>query len=246
MILARATHLDSLVARLLEPRVRRILAPLLAGTFEGDGDTYDDDAQYVRDLGLVAEEKPLRVANPIYREVVARVLSGFAEDRIPVEPRTFVRPDGQLDTGRLLREFAEFWREHGEALSARAPYHEVAPQLVLMAYLQRVVNGGGYVDREYGVGRGRIDLLVRWPYLEPDGKRALQREALELKVWRTGEKDPLKKGLSQLDGYLSQLGLAQGVLVIFDRRAEALEAESRTWFEEAVTPSGRKVTLLRA
>ena len=49
-------------------------------------------------------------------------------------------------------------------LAAGMPYHEVAPQLVLMAYLQRVVNGGGTVDREYGVGRGRIDLLVRWPY----------------------------------------------------------------------------------
>lgn len=65
-------------------------------------------------------------------------------------------------------------------------------------------------------------------------------------MWRTGEKDPLKKGLSQLDGYLAQLELDTGVLVIFDRRAEAEDAESRTRFEEATTPSGRKVTLLRA
>ena len=64
------------------------------------------------------------------------------------------------------------------------PYPEVAPQLVLMAFLQRVVNGGGFIDREYGVGRGRIDLLVRFPHAKPGGGRAVQRRALELKVWR--------------------------------------------------------------
>ena len=47
---------------------------------------------------------------------------------------------------RLLGEFASFWREHGDTLFARAAYHEVAPQLVLMAYLQRVVNGGGIMN----------------------------------------------------------------------------------------------------
>jgi hypothetical protein len=245
LILARATHLDSLVARLMEPRVRRILAPLLEGTYAG-GDTYDDDAQYVRDLGLVAPDRPLRVANPIYREVVVRVLASSAEDAVAVDPRSFIAGDGRLDFDRMVREFAEFWREHGELLAAEISYHEVAPQLVLMAYLQRVVNGGGYVDREYGAGRKRIDLLIRWPFTGADGKRALQREALELKVWRTGEKDPLAKGLVQLDGYLERLGLDEGVLVIFDRRASAHDVESRTRFEQATAPSGRRVTVLRA
>ncbi len=50
-------------------------------------------------------------------------------------------------------------------------------------------------DREYGVGRGRIDLLLRWPYPADDGKRAWQKEALELKVWRQGRPDPFQKGL---------------------------------------------------
>ena len=58
--------------------------------------------------------------------------------------------------------FAPRWCEHGEVLVRGLPYREVAPQLVLMAFLQHVVNAGRYVEREYGVGRGRIDLLVRW------------------------------------------------------------------------------------
>ena len=249
LILARATHLDSLVARLHEPRVRRVIEPLLAGTFGGAVDSYDDDVAYVRDLGLVAPDDPLRVANPVYREVVVRVLSATAQTQTVLDPRSFVRADGRLDLERVLREFAEFWREHGEILAGKMAYHEVAPQLVLMAYLQRVVNGGGYVDREYGVGRGRIDLLVRWPYRSPStlgGPRQVQREALELKVWAKGRPDPLDRGLAQLDGYLARLGLDTGVLVLFDRRPEAPPAELRTTLEEATTPAGRKVTVLRA
>jgi hypothetical protein len=126
------------------------------------------------------------------------------------------------------------------------PYHEVAPQLVLMAFLQRVVNGGGFIDREYGIGRSRIDLLLRWPYRGADSLRAWQREALELKVWRDKTKDPLPKGLAQLDGYLERIGLDTGVLVIFDRRDGAEDIETRTRFEQTVTPAGRTVTLLRA
>ncbi|WP_437938551.1 AAA family ATPase [Sorangium sp. So ce341] len=247
LIVARATHLDSLVHRLTEPRVRRVLEPVVAGTYEGGGDTYDDDLSYVRDLGLIALDNPIRIANPIYREVIVRVLASSAEAKVPAPPaRTFVQPDGRLDLSRILREFADFWREHGDVIAAGMPYHEVAPQLVLMAYLQRVVNGGGYVDREYGVGRGRIDLLVRWPHAGKGGQRATQREALELKVWKDGVRDPLPKGLAQLDEYLQRLGLATGVLVIFDRRAGAPSTEDRTRFEEATTPSGRAVTVLRA
>jgi hypothetical protein len=145
-----------------------------------------------------------------------------------------------------LREFSDFWREHGEILTNAQQYHEAAPQLVLMGFLQRVVNGGGYVEREYGIGRGRIDLLVRWPYQDESGKRRWQREAIELKVRRKGDPDPLDRGLAQLDGYLARLGLDTGVLVVFDRRPDAAPIADRTTFTQATSPSGRPVTVLRA
>jgi hypothetical protein len=178
--------------------------------------------------------------------VIARVLGDAVEASVVADPRSFVLPDGRLDFGLLLREFAAFWRQHAEVLTSGTVYHEVAPQLVLMGYLQRIVNGGGQVEREYGIGRGRIDLLVRWPYQAPDGKRACQREAVELKVWRDREPDPLAEGLAQLDGYLERLGLDTGVLVVFDRRPSAAPIPERTTFEEARTPSGRAATVLRA
>jgi len=243
LILARATHLDSLVHKLMEPRVRRVMEPLLAGK-ELQLNPYDDDLSYVRDLGLIAATNPVRVANPIYKEVIARVLAATAEAQVMESPRAFVLPDGRLAWRRLLRAFARFWREHGEVLATGMPYPEAGPQLVLMAFLQRLVNGGGHIDREYGVGRGRIDLLVRYPYRRADGTRGVQRRALEMKVWRSGEKNPLEKGLSQLDEYLSRLGLRRGTLVIFDARGKL--AKRRVRVEDTTTRAGRAVRVMWA
>ncbi|GAA0954156.1 hypothetical protein GCM10009550_37050 [Actinocorallia libanotica] len=104
-----------------------------------------------------------------------------------------------------------------------------------MGWLHRVVNGGGLIDREYAIGRGRIDLLIRWPL--PD--RTEQWEAIELKVHRPGRPDPLTRGLVQLDRHLDRLGLAQGTLVVFDQHSEL------PTFTETTSPSGRTITLLR-
>ena len=63
---------------------------------------------------------------------------------------------------------------------------------------------------------------------------------------RDGRPDPLGQGLEQLDAYLARLGLDEGVLVLFDRRAGAAPIDARTRFEAATTATGRAVTVLRA
>jgi hypothetical protein len=246
LILARATHLNSLVARLREERVRKVIEPLIAGNIPEADPAYDDDVAYVRDLGLIKEGRPIAIANPIYREVIVRLLGDRAADAVTAEPRSFVLPDGRLDFARVLGEFAAFWRAHGEILVKGEAYHEVAPQLVFMAFLQRIVNGGGLIEREYGVGRGRIDILVRKPYTGADGKPAVQQEVVELKVRRQHQSDPLKEGLQQLDEYLSRLGLDFGTLLIFDRRPGAVRKQPNPEISRTRTPGGREVTLLRA
>lgn len=247
LILARATHLDSLAARLREPRVQRVIEPLISGADLPKVDaTYDDDVSYAQDLGLIAAGNDVRVANPIYREVIVRVLTAGMQRAIRVEPRTFLLPDGRIDFRKILTEFAEFWRANGEILVAEEGYHETAPHLVFMAYLQRVVNGGGFVDREFGAGRGRIDILVRKPYIDSDGKTAVQKEIVELKVRHPGRGDPVAAGLTQLDGYLDRLGVDGGHLIVFDRRLKALLGHPRIEITDTCTPSGRPVVLLRA
>lgn len=237
LIRRQDTHLDSLAERLRETRVRRIIEPILSG--DAMPAVPEDDLQYVVDLGLVRPSSAggLVVANPIYREVIPRSLASAAIASLPQIQPTWLRADGSLDADRLLAAFLEFWRQHGEPLLGAAPYHEIAPHLVMMAFLHRVVNGGGSIQREYAIGTGRMDLLVRY------GADAL---AIELKVWRDGEADPCEQGLVQLDRYLAGLGLDRGWLVIFDRRAAAGRIANRTRVEDRASPEGRSIAIIRA
>ncbi|MCF7993512.1 MAG: hypothetical protein K9L88_01550 [Chromatiaceae bacterium] len=150
---------------------------------------------------------------------------------------TWLKADGRLDPAALLEAFLAFWRQHGEPLLKSAPYHEIAPHLVLMAFLHRVINGGGTLEREYAIGSGRMDLCLRY------GAVTL---GIELKVWRDGRPDPLAEGLKQLDAYLGGLGLESGWLVIFDRRAGQPPIEARTGSEQMTSPEGRQIVLVRA
>ncbi|WP_106402563.1 ATP-binding protein [Actinocorallia populi] len=235
LIVARATHLDSLVARLNEPPVKRIIEPMIAGTVPSVDLAYNDDASYARDLGLIKLSRSLQMANPIYQEVVVRVLTEQIENAIQIDSRSFVTSEGRLDFELLLEEFTGFWSLHGEIISREHNYAEAACQLVFMAWLHRVVNGGGLIDREYAVGRGRIDILVRWPL--PDGTE--QWEAVELKVHHRGRADPETRGLVQLDGYLRRMGLPCGTLIVFDQRSPMPTITGSNG------PSGRPVTLVR-
>jgi type II secretory pathway predicted ATPase ExeA len=237
LIQRQDTHLDSLAERLREARVRHVIEPLLAGGSLNDVPA--DDRQFVLDLGLVRRDPAggLVIANPIYREVIPRVLASGPQDSLPHIRPTWLRPDGSLDPEKLLEAFLVFWRQHGQPLLGSAPYHEIAPHLVLMAFLHRVVNGGGTLEREYAIGSGRMDLCLRY------GNVTL---GIELKVWREGEGDPLGEGLAQLDAYLAGLGQETGWLVIFDRRRGQPPISQRTASTGAVTPAGRRVTVIRA
>ncbi|BAU13012.1 unknown protein [Leptolyngbya sp. NIES-3755] len=237
LIRRQDTHLDSLAERLQEPRVRAIIEPILSG--QELGDVPVDDIQFVLDLGLcrMSPLGGLTIANPIYREVLPRVLTITPSASLPQIQPTWLTPEGALNPDKLLEAFLTFWRQHGEPLLNSASYHEIAPHLVLMAFLHRVVNGGGTLEREYAIGSDRMDLCLRY------GQVTL---GIELKVWRTNRADPKTAGLNQLEGYLARLGLETGWLVIFDRRRNAAPIEERLATELATTPQGRTVTIVRA
>ncbi len=236
LILRRVTHLDQLADKLREARVRRVIEPMLAGTALGE--VTEDDIQYLIDLGLcrMAQGEGLTIANPIYREVLPRALTFTPQASLPQISPTWLNADGSLNPEQLLSAFLDFWRQHGEPLLGSAPYHEIAPHLVLMAFLQRVVNGEGTLEREYAIRRGRMDLCLRYRELTM---------GIELKVWRDGKPDPLAEGLVQLDGYLAGLGLDSGWLVIFDRRSGQPPLAERIAEREQTSPGGRRIRLLR-
>ncbi len=76
-----------------------------------------------------------------------------------------------------------------------------------MAYLQRIVNGGGRVHRECALGKGRVDLLVEFKN---------QAIVLELKLYRSNQKT-LQEGLQQTAEYMLTKGTTEGHLIIFDK-----------------------------
>lgn len=237
LIQRKDTHLDSLAERLRETRVKAILEPMMAG--QDLGETSSDDREFLVDLGLLRREDNggLVIANPIYREILPRVLAQGPQDSLPTISPTWLTPSGQLDVDALREAFMAFWLQHGEPLLNSAAYHEIAPHLVLMAFLHRVVNGGGTLEREYAIGNDRMDLCLRY------GQVTL---GIEIKVWRDGRVDPKRVGLSQLEGYLARLGLTRGWLMIFDRRSNCLPIEERLTTELATTEQRRQITVIRA
>lgn len=123
-----------------------------------------DDVQYVLDLGLCRrdEQGGLVIANPIYQEIVPKNLAFVSIASLPAVMPTWLTANGELDAEQLLASFLAFWRQHGQPMMATAPYYEIAPHIVLMALLYRVVNGGSSLTREYAIGSDRLALCLRY------------------------------------------------------------------------------------
>jgi hypothetical protein len=118
----------------------------------------------------------------------------------------YLTGDQRIDMRFLLGEFQQFWRENSEIWQERFEYREAAPHLILMAFLQRVLNGGGRIDREYSSGRGRIDLCLNY---------AGRRYPVELKIHYNDK--VYEQARNQLLRYMERLDCNQGRLVIFDQ-----------------------------
>ena len=227
LILSRRTHLDQLAHKLEEERVRRVVEPMLSG---GEARHQVRDLEYVRDLGLLAPDSPPRIANPIYAEVVPRELGYILQSSLSLQAAWYVDGDDRLDMTKLLTAFRTFFGEHSEHWLGRfSEYPEAGPQLILQAYLHRVVNGGGRIEREYGLGRGRTDLLVLWPREAGQPSDLWERFVVECKVLRDSDRKSLagtvERGVEQTLSYMAKCGAEEGHLVVFDRRAGASEAD---------------------
>ncbi len=239
LIASRATHIDSLGERLREERVRRVIQPMITGHADPTLGRSDRDVEFCLDLGLIAWEGSLVIANAIYREVIARYLSQNYQDNIPVPEFRWQHEDGSLDMDALMDEFQKFWAWNSEIWEEKAEYTEAFPHLLLMAFLQRIINGGGMVDREYAAGRGRMDLLIRF-----GGKNNL----IEIKLVhpRMGREATRDQGLEQVERYADQTDPHTCHLVIFDRRTGQRDKtwEERISRETCTTSSGRSVEVI--
>ena len=218
LILSRQTHLDQLADKLKEDRVKRVILPMLIGE-ETKADV--DDKDYCLDLGLIKyNEKGFEISNQIYKEVLPRELSKEQQDNfLSIFKPIWVNKDGSLNAKTLLTMFKDFWNENSAIWASNiAGYQEAAPHLVTQAFLQRVANGQGFVNREYGLGKSRTDIMLKWQY-DKDGQTIYQKIVMELKVINQKQSyEKLKQqAIEQTAKYAKTCGTKDAHILVFDR-----------------------------
>ncbi|HOD53973.1 MAG TPA: AAA-like domain-containing protein [Candidatus Cloacimonadota bacterium] len=218
LILSRQTHLDQLADKLKEDRVRRLILPMIMGEeFEYN----QDDANYCSDLGLIKKTgNSFQIANAIYKEIIPRELTEVSQENFLARYRPdWVNADGSINTNTLLTLFKDFWNDNsGIWASHIAGYQEAAPQLITQAFLQRVANGNGFINREYGVSRKRTDLMLKWSY-SLNNQIHYQKVVMELKVIneRYSFEKVRQEALIQTAEYARICGSDEAHILIFDR-----------------------------
>ena len=204
LILRRDTHIDSLIDKLNEERVSQLIDAILSGEAVTQNFSVDD-IQYCRDLGILSgTAATLEIANPIYKQIIPAVLASKFQPLITQDMRCYVRKDRSLDMVKLLKEFTQFYRENSEAWLKGIPYNEAGPHIIMLAFMQRLINGNGQIIREYALGRRHVDLYITW---------GDQKFVLELKIKHGSSRE---KGAEQIVDYMDKTG-AEGHLILFDR-----------------------------
>ena len=239
MILARETHLDALSVRLRDSKIRHIIETVITGDFEPAITRTNPDVELAIDLGLIKWDiaTGFKISNPIYEDILTRHLNSSFYDNLQMSADCkWQKSDGMLDMDSLLKEFQLFWRNHSEIWEEKTDYTEAFPHLLLTAFLQRLLNGGGRVDREVAAGRGRMDLRIE--YLG-------EKHIIEIKLIRERD-NPARireEGLRQIAVYRDKAAPgAPSYLMIFDRRDET---KRKAWDERISWEAEGGITVVR-
>jgi hypothetical protein len=226
--------------RLKEERVRNVIQPLILGDSMAV-DRVSDDYLYTRDLGLIREAGKgiVEPANQIYAEIIVRQLSYTMQETLRAERPSDELPKyikaGKININALLKEFQVFWRENSEIWTTRYKdkfyqYDEAAPHLVIQAFLQRVINGGGSISREMALGKNRADICIEC---------GEQKYPIELKLYKSAK--TIKESTEQILKYMERVGSKEGWVVIFDRTPK--KNWSKKLYMKEVKQAGKKITI---
>jgi len=190
------------------------LFPIVLDLLEGRRHRYniqDDDINLGVRYGIFAEKgRQLILANLIYVQALyqhfERTLKR-SQIRNILAANRFEDQNGHLNFRHVLDKFQAFMKSKGVQVTKQREFKEATGQLLLLSYLDAIVNGKGWTFKEVQSGEGRIDVLCCYKN---------QKEVVEVKVWY-GERR-YGGALAQLAKYLESENLDHGYLVVFDRR----------------------------
>jgi hypothetical protein len=218
-------HIDSLMARLQEPRVKRVLVPILTGTRHEVQDSALEDCQYCLDIGLIKAlpDGGYAPANRIYGDVIVRLLTWQFQNGLPKELKgRFVGPKGP-EISELLKDFQIFWSGNSDKMSNRFAYQECDAQFSLFGYMQKALNGTAQLVKEFASGTGFVDVCASYER---------HRYPIELKMKSHGYSRPAS--VKQLLAYMDAQRAKEGWLVVFDRDSKKPWSKKITWETETL------------
>jgi hypothetical protein len=214
IILRRDTHIDSLLERLKEERVRKVIEPVILG--DSFIDRESDDFLYAKDLGLIrVDSSVVKPANPIYAEVIIRKLSSSQERlrnlKHPYQTPRYLK-DGRIDMNHLMRDFQLHWRENS-AIWLKQPdnnSHRMSPYFTMKEFLERIIQDGRQINSEIRSSRDCLDFCLKY-----------EKQKYPIKLTIRSEQKSLQAGLEQTARYMDTCGCSEGWLAIFDRNPDA-------------------------
>jgi hypothetical protein len=223
LINSRNPNFESLFKNARKPGIFSIVLDLL----EGKRHRYniqDDDVDLGVKYGIFAEQnQQLGLANLIYAQVLyqhfEKDLRQLDINDLVVDSR-FVDANGHLDFRLVLDKFQAFMKSKGASVAKHPNFAEATGQLLLLSYLDLLVNGKGWTFKAVQSGEGRIDVMCCYKN---------QKEVVELKLWYGAS--GYDKGVEQLARYLESENLNRGYLVVFDRRDNTQKEYSFSEFE---------------
>ncbi len=224
LINSRNSNFESLFKNARKPGIFSIVLDLLEGKRHRYNILQDDDVDLGVKYGIFSEQnQQLSLANLIYAQVLyqhfEKDLRQLDINDLVVDSR-FVDASGHLDFRLVLDKFQAFMKAKGASVAKHPSFAEATGQLLLLSYLDLLVNGKGWTFKEVQSGEGRIDVICCYK---------TQKEVVELKLWYGAS--GYDKGAEQLARYLESENLHRGYLVVFDRRDNAQKEYAFSEFE---------------
>ncbi|MBN2736683.1 MAG: ATP-binding protein [Spirochaetales bacterium] len=220
LIQRREIHLTNLLERLKEEKVKKIISPILTGE-KIMNDPSEEDVRYLLDLGIInIDRNTIHIANDIYKEIIPRSLIYPTQLLIQYNLASYLDDNDELNLRKMLKAFQSFFNKYYERWVSYFYYKDAGPFLLLQAFLQRIIDGGGQIVRQYFLGRGRVTLLIKWPT-----KSSEQNVLIDMRYLTGNLKEAIKEGAEILGIEMMNLGIKYGHLVYFEKNYTSLSEQ---------------------